>query len=120
MDDGGNTAANCMAGSFMMVGMVVGLACYVIMAYSLMVIAKKTGTENGWFAWIPILNIILMVNITQKPIWWVILFFIPLANIVAVFVIMMALAEVRGKPAWIGIVGAFLPYIVMPYLAFTD
>jgi hypothetical protein len=50
---------------------------YVYTALALMTIATKTNTPNGWLAWIPIANIILMLNIARKPIWWIVLFLIP-------------------------------------------
>lgn len=49
------------------------LAIYVYIALALQTIAKKTGTANGWMAWIPVLNFILMIQIASKPIWWIIL-----------------------------------------------
>jgi len=53
---------------------------YVYTALALMTIATKTNTKDGWLAWIPIANIILMLNIAKKPIWWIILFLIPPVN----------------------------------------
>ena len=92
------------------------------MAICLMKIAKKTNTENAWFAWIPILNIILMVQCAKKPLWWIILFFIPFVNIVAMIMIWMAISKNVGKPEWLGIL-MIIPFgnIVVPaYLAFSD
>ena len=82
---------------------IVSIAVYVYLAYSLMVIADKTDTENSWFAWIPILNLYLMCKIAGKPGWWIILFLIPIVNIVIFIIICMRIAELRGKPGWVGI-----------------
>src|SRR5215468_6495622 len=79
------------------------LGLYVFMALALQPIANKTKTENSWLAWIPIVNIVLMLNIAKKPIWWIILFFIPLVNIVMAIIVWMAVAEARGKPSWWGV-----------------
>ncbi|MBI1941575.1 MAG: hypothetical protein HYS33_08730, partial [Acidobacteria bacterium] len=35
---------------------------YVYSSLALQTIAKKTNTENAWLAWIPIANVILMLN----------------------------------------------------------
>ena len=78
--------------------LLLGLAGYIYTALALQTIANKTNTENGWLAWIPIANLILMVNIARKPIWWIILFFIPLANIVVAVIVLMGIAEARNKP----------------------
>jgi len=95
---------------------------YIYFAISLMKIAEKTDTENGWFAWIPILNVILMLQIAEKPLWWFILILIPLVNIVIIVLVWMAIAERRGKPSWWGIM-MLVPImnIITPgYLAFSD
>jgi hypothetical protein len=94
---------------------------YVYVALALQTIATKTNTPNAWLAWIPILNLFLMVNIAQKPVWWIILFLIPLANIVVAILVWMAIAERRGKPSWWGIM-VIVPVmnIIMPgYLAWA-
>ncbi|MDD2758509.1 MAG: DUF5684 domain-containing protein [Patescibacteria group bacterium] len=110
-----------LAGSYM----IFLLALYVYMAICLQTIAKKTNTENGWFAWIPILNLVLMLQIAGKPVWWVILFFIPIVNLFAAVIIgiiaWMAIAVKCGKPSWWGIMVIIpLMNIIMPgYLAFS-
>jgi hypothetical protein len=97
------------------------LAIYVYFAICLMKIAKKTNTPNGWFAWIPILNAILMIQIAKKPIWWIILLFIPIVNIVISIILWMAIAEAVGKPNWLGIliIVPIANFIIPGYLAFS-
>jgi magnesium-transporting ATPase (P-type) len=79
------------------------LAMYVYVALALQTIAQKTNTENGWLAWIPIANIILMLNIARKPIWWIVLFLIPLVGLVMYVIVWMGIAEARNKPSWWGV-----------------
>ena len=62
---------------------VIAIAVYVYFALALQTIAKKTNTENAWWGWVPILQIILMLNIAKKPIWWIILLLIPIVNFLA-------------------------------------
>lgn len=105
----------------MIVWILVVAAIYIYMAICLMKIAKKTNTANGWFAWIPILNIILMIQVAKKPMWWIIMFFIPLVNIVFSVLIWMGIAEAVKKPNWVGIL-MIIPVanlIVPGYLAFS-
>ena len=94
-------------------------ALYVYFALAFQTIAKKTNTPNDWMAWVPILNMWLMVVISGKEAWWMILFFIPIGNIVATIVVMMAVAEKVGKPNWWGIlmIVPFVNLIVPGYLA---
>jgi hypothetical protein len=98
------------------------IAIYVYIALALQTIAKKTGTENAWWAWIPILNIILILNVAKKPIWWIVLLIIPLVNIVVGIIVWMAVAEARNKPNWWGIlmIVPVVGIIVPGYLAWSD
>lgn len=109
-------------GAFFLVFLLFGLALYVYFALALSTIATKTHTENAWLAWIPIANIVLMLNIAKKPIWWIILFFIPLVSIVMAIIVFMAIAEARGKPSWWGIliIVPLVGLIVPGYLAWVD
>ncbi|MGB7281746.1 MAG: DUF5684 domain-containing protein [Candidatus Acidiferrum sp.] len=109
-------------GGFFLILFIFVLAMYVYHALALQTIAAKTNTENGWFAWIPIVNVILMLNIAKKPIWWIILCIIPLVNIVIFIILWMAIAEARNKPNWWGIL-IIVPVanlIVPGYLAWAD
>jgi hypothetical protein len=109
-------------GAFLFIFCIILVVAYVYHALALQTIATKTNTENAWFAWIPILNIILMLNIARKPIWWIILFLIPLVNIVFIIIVWMGIAEARNKPNWWGIL-LIVPVanIIVPgYLAWSD
>lgn len=44
------------AGGLLLIYWVFAIAAYVYFAVVLQTIAKKTNTENAWFAWIPILK----------------------------------------------------------------
>jgi hypothetical protein len=109
-------------GVALLVMVVIGLAFYIYFSLALQTIAKKTNTENAWLAWIPIANIILMLNIAKKPTWWIILFFIPLVGIVFGIIVFMAIAEARNKPSWWGIllIVPVIGIIVPGYLAWSD
>jgi hypothetical protein len=114
--------ATPMTGGTLVFLLLIGLAVYVYTALAVQTIAEKTKTENPWLAWIPIANIILLLNIAKKPIWWIVLFLIPLVNIIFIIMVWMGVAEARGKPNWVGIlmivplVGAIVP----GYLAWAD
>jgi len=107
---------------FLMVELILFAVFYVYFALALQTIAKKTNTANAWLAWIPLVNIFLMLNIAQKPGWWFILCLIPIVNLVMLIIIWMAIAERRGKPGWWGIMWIVpVMNIIMPgYLAWSD
>jgi hypothetical protein len=117
-----NRVPTALLGGFLFIFCIVLLVAYVYHALALQTIATKTNTENGWLAWIPIANLILMLNIARKPIWWIILFFIPLVGFVMLVLVWMGIAEARNKPNWWGIL-IIVPVanvIVPGYLAWSD
>jgi hypothetical protein len=65
-----------LAGTMFIFILGMGLVFYVYMALALQTIAKKTGSPDGWLSWIPLANIILMLNIAKKPLWWILLFLV--------------------------------------------
>jgi hypothetical protein len=61
----------------------------------------------GIYAIIPIVNIFFLPKVGGKPIWWAIMYFVPLVNILFVIMTYMAIAERFGRG--IGtVVGLFL------------
>ena len=111
-----------LSGVLLMCVVVVGLAFYVYMALALQTIATKTGTANAWLAWIPIANAFLILSVAKKPMWWFLLFLIPLVNLVIAVMVWMAVAQARGKPDWWGIlmIVPLVNLIVPGYLAWSD
>lgn len=103
-------------------GLIVLIVAYAYFAFCTLTIANKTGTENSWFAWIPVLNIYLLVKVAQKPGWWLILFLIPIVNIVIGIIVWMKISELLRKPSWLGIlfIIPFLNFILIGYLAFSE
>ena len=120
--DDHRAAAIAAASAFFVFFLIFAVAIYVYMALAIQTIAQKTHTENAWLAWIPIVNIVLLLNIAKKPIWWIILFLIPLVNIVIAIIVWMGVAEARNKPNWWGIliIVPVVGIIVPGYLAWSD
>jgi hypothetical protein len=99
----------------------VGFVSYLYYALCLYFMAQRAGTGNGWFAFIPILNVILLLQIADKPVWWILLFCIPLVNLVIAALVWMGAAEATGKASWLGLL-MFIPgvnLVVLGYLAFA-
>jgi hypothetical protein len=117
--DAQSTMFTGMFGTIFFVSVIAG---YIYMSLALMAIAAKTNTPNGMLAWIPIANLFLTLQIAGKPLWWFVLFLIPIVNIVIFIMVWMAIAEARHKPSWWGIL-MFVPVanlIVPGYLAWSD
>jgi hypothetical protein len=74
--------------------------------------------QPGWASIIPIYNLIVLMKIINKPVWWVIFYFIPLINIIISFVMMYELAKSFGKGVGYMLGLIFLPFIFYPMLGF--
>ncbi|MEO6083874.1 MAG: DUF5684 domain-containing protein [Umezawaea sp.] len=96
------------------VGAVLGLVAIVAMWK----VFTKAG-KPGWAAIIPIYNLYVLLKIAGRPGWWLILFLIPLVNIVMSFVVYVDVAKSFGKGAAFGIfmLGIF-SFIGFPILGF--
>lgn len=107
-------------------GGVGGLLCMALWAGVIIVVIaglwkvfEKAG-KPGWAAIVPIYNMICLVEISGKELWWIVLFFLPVANIIAAFVIAIEIAKKFGKDTTYGIGLALLPFIFYPLLGFSD
>jgi Family of unknown function (DUF5684) len=64
--------------------------------------------QPGWAALVPIYNLIILVKIVGRPAWWVLLCFIPLANVVFTIVVAIDVAKAFGQSAAFGFFLIFL------------
>ncbi|MCL4869835.1 MAG: signal peptidase I [Anaerolineae bacterium] len=53
--------------------------------------------KPGWAAIVPIYNIVILLELVGRPLWFIILFFIPLLNVVAAILLAIDLALSFGK-----------------------
>lgn len=101
------------------IGGLIYLAFMVLMVASLWKIYDKAG-EPGWAAIIPIYNVIVLLKIVGRPIWWLLLLMIPFVNFIIAILVMIDLAKSFGQGAGYGLGLVFLPFIFSPMLAFGD
>lgn len=99
--------------------MLVWCAVLLILIISMWKIFTKAG-KPGWAAIVPIYNIIVLLEIVCKPIWWFILLLIPLVNIIVLIIVLIELAKRFGKGVGFAIGMLILPFIFYPMLAFGD
>lgn len=105
--------------AFMGAFMMVYFAILLVIIISLWKIFEKAG-KPGWAAIIPIYNIIVLLEIVGKPIWWIFLLFIPLVNFFIGIYVMHLFSKAFGKDVVMTILLIFLPFIGFPMLAFGD
>ncbi|PKR81750.1 signal peptidase I [Brumimicrobium salinarum] len=101
------------------IGILLYLGIIVLMIASLWTIYSKAG-KPGWAAIIPIYNIVVLLEIVGRPIWWIILMLIPIVNIIVSIIVYNDLSKAFGKDVGYTIGIIFLPFIFLPMLAFGD
>ena len=99
--------------------MLMWLALMIVMISSVWIVFTKAG-QPGWAILIPIYNGIVYLRVAGKPWWWLLLFLIPLANIVIGIIVTIDFAKKFGKGAGFGFGLAFLGFIFYPILAWGD
>ena len=82
-------------------------------------ILVKAG-RPGWGILIPFYNVYLLCKVAGRPGWWLILFLIPLVNIVIGLIVMIDIAAAFAKSAAYGVGLYFIGFIFGPMLGFSD
>lgn len=103
-----------LGGGFFLVGTILSILIIV----SMWKIFKKAG-KQGWESIVPIYNVIVMLEISGLPIWYLVLYIIPFANIYAMFKTYIELAKKFGKGTGFGVLTVFVPIVGFPVLAFS-
>ena len=111
--EGGGIIAALFGGAFFLVFLLV----FVIVAAGMWKMFEKAG-EPGWAALVPIYNLVVLVKIAGKEMWWVVLMLLPCVNFVAAVMICIDIARKFGKDTVYGVGLAFLPFIFFPMLGF--
>ena len=97
--------------------LILELVLLAIVIIGLWKLFTKAG-KPGWASIVPIYNTIVMIDIAGKPLWWILLLFIPIVNIVVSVLIMIGMAKNFGRGAGTVIGLIFLPMIFMLILGF--
>jgi hypothetical protein len=108
-----SAAAGIFGGVFMIVWLVIAVLCIA----GIWKVFTKAG-EPGWAAIIPIYNIIVLVKIAGRPLWWFILLLIPFIGFIVAIIVSIDVAKRFGKGAGYGLGLAILPFIFYPALGF--
>jgi hypothetical protein len=118
VDDGG-AAAGAAAAVGGLIGGLFGLLVAVAIIAGMWKLFEKAG-KPGWAAVVPIYNIIVLLEIVGRPLWFVVLFFIPCANFVAMVMVSMDVARKFGQGVGYAVGLIVLPFIFYPMLGFGD
>ncbi len=80
-------------------------------------IYTKAG-KPGWAALVPFYNTLVALELLGRPWWWLLLMFVPLANVVISIIMTFDYAKSFGKSIGFGFGLLFLSIIFIPILAF--
>jgi hypothetical protein len=99
--------------------LIVMLAVILITVVSCWRVFAKAG-KPGWASIVPVYNLVVWLQISGKPVWWIALCFIPFVNMVVSVLCGFALARNFGRGNAFGLGLVLLPWIFFPVLAFGD
>lgn len=105
------------AGAGIAIGVIVYVAVIVFEIAALWQVFVKGG-RPGWAAIIPFYNYYVLLKVVGRPGWWLILYLIPIVNIVVWLIVAIDLAKSFGKGSGYGVGVFFLAFIFVPILGF--
>jgi hypothetical protein len=80
---------------------------------------KKAGQPPA-MSMVPIVNIYFLLKVAGKPGWWLLLFFVPVANLFAIVLTDLEIARRFGKDTGYAIGLILLGIVFFPLLGFGD
>ncbi len=110
---------NIFYGAFGAFFLIVLLAISVVIIIAQWKIYEKAG-KPGWAILIPIYNLIVLLEIVGKPLWWIFLFLIPFVNIIFGIWVTNLLSKSFGKDEAFTVGLILLGFIFYPILGFGD
>jgi uncharacterized protein DUF5684 len=113
-DDSSATAAAGALAAFSGMFLLFMLAIAVVAIIAMWRVFEKAG-QPGWAAIVPIYNVYILTQIAGRPAWWIVLFFIPVANVIAGIVISIDVAKAFGQSAAWGVILLFI-FALIGYL----
>ncbi len=93
-------------------GVIVFIIIYLVAVIPLMGVFNKAGAP-AWAAIIPIYNLYVLLKIVGRPGWWIILFIIPIVNIVVSIIVYYDLSKSFGHGAGFTVGLVFLSWIFL-------
>jgi hypothetical protein len=101
----------------MVIQLVVSLAIYLFIGFSLSKVFAKAG-QPGIAGFVPIWNLLVLLKIAGKPAWWFLLFLCGPVGFIISIIMWMEIAKRFGKGAGFGIGCAIFGIICIPMLGF--
>ena len=121
-DTGGGAGAAFVGLGLLATMLLIPLAVHLFIAFCFKMMCEKAGTEPGVLVWLPILQLIPALRAGGLSGWLIILFFIPLVNLIMVPLMFCRISENRGKPPLLGLLSLVpgINILLVLYLAFSE
>lgn len=118
--DTGSTVSTIGGIIALLVALGVALVVYLFFCYCFKRICEKAGHQPGVLIWIPILQMIPLLQVAGMAAWMIVLLIIPIVGWVVAIIMWAKICQARGKSPWLVILGIILPIVFIPYLAFSE
>ncbi|MBX7242229.1 MAG: signal peptidase I [Bacteroidia bacterium] len=100
--------------------LIVYIVTVLMIRFGLSLLFKKAG-EESWKAFVPVLSDIVWVKLINKPLWWVILCFVPMARTLLKVQMRIDLVKAFNKHKfWEHIAAVIVPFIYFPYIGMQE
>jgi len=99
-----------------LIGLIAFLALYVWLALALSAVFRKSG-EEGWKAWVPVLNAIVLLELGGLSGWWLLLWLVPGLGMLAVWVFVIVACHRIGRSFGCGPGMTVLAALLLPVWA---
>ena len=106
---------------FMLCFLLLALGVYLFYCFCCKRICQKASREPGALIWIPILQLVPLLDAAGMATWMILLFLIPLVNVVLAVMMWAKICMALSKTPWL-VLMMFIPplnLIFLPYLAFS-
>ena len=103
---------------FLMMFIIIGVFTLIISILTIIgqwKVFEKAG-KPGWAALVPIYNNIILLEIVDLPIWYIVLYLIPFANIYVMVITYIELVKRFNESTLFAVGLIFFPYIFWPVL----
>ena len=102
-----------------------GLYVFLFVSITILLIISEwlifvKAAKPGWAAVIPVFNVLILLEIINKPWWWIIFMMIPGLNIIYIVWSLNLLSKCFGKNESFTIGLLLLPFIFIPILGFGN
>lgn len=105
-----------------LVALLISIGLYIFTCYCFKRICEKCGKNPGILIWIPIVQLIPLLEVAGMAVWMIVLLLIPFVNIVVAVMMWAKICQARGKSPWL-VIMVFIPIVnifFVPYLAFSE